>query len=74
MFFLEKFSTWARPTQGKLENRKQMQNQKKNLDYINVLGWSHPKETTTTTKERQNLLMEVKAESYYGFRTMAKKI
>ena len=28
---------------------------------------------TATAKERPNLLMEVKAESYYGLRTTAKK-
>ena len=33
----------------------------------------HQKETTTTTKERPNLQVEVKAKKYYGLKTMARK-
>ena len=33
-----------------------------------------PKETTATVKIRPKLLVEVKAETYYGFRTMAKNV
>ena len=47
---------------------------KTNIDYFDYLGPVSPqKETTATTKERPNLLVEVQAKFYYGLKTMARK-
>ena len=37
------------------------------------MGWYPPKEITATANERPKLLVEVKAETYYRLKTMAKK-
>ena len=45
------------------------------MDYLNFSSPVFiPKETKATAKERPNLLVEEKAESYYGLKTMAKKL
>ena len=35
------------------------------------MDWHPPKEITATVNERPKLLVEVKAVTYYGFKTMA---
>ena len=69
------YSAGSRPTQGKPEARKTLANLENNVDNFNFSGpISLQKETTATRKERENLLLEMKAKAYYGFKTMTRKL
>ena len=62
VFFSLSTGSWS--TQGKLEGRKPMTKQEITMNYFDFLGPVSPsKETTATTKERPNLLVEVKAKT-----------
>ena len=51
-----------------------MQNLENNYDYFDFSGQvSPPKETTTSAKERTNLIVEVKAKTYYSLQMMSRK-
>ena len=64
----------VRLTQCKLEDLKIMPNFETNYDHFNFLKpVSTLKETTETTKESPNLLVEVQAKMYYSLKTMARK-
>ena len=38
------------------------------IELSKIWGWHPPKETTATTKERPNLLVEMNAKSYCGLK------
>ena len=64
------YSAGAQFTQGKLEGLKALMNLENNMDYFNF----SQKETIATAKERPNLLVEMKAKTYYGLKTVTIKL